>query len=75
MGFTKFPEDPLYGHGGIPFGFGHPDGDNKAFFEELLKTFGRLYNLSSTGIINPFNFAVNDRAYNPEKLGSVYSVY
>ncbi len=27
------------------------------------------------GIINPFNFSVNERAYNPTKTGVAYALY
>lgn len=72
MGFNQFPYNPIQGNGGIPFGNNDKHGDNQEFYEEMLKTFGRLYNLSSTGIINPFNFSLNDRAYDPTKKGSAY---
>lgn len=36
---------------------------------------GKLYNLHTSGLINPWNYSVIDRCYDPSRLGTAYSNY
>lgn len=38
----------------------------------MLKAFGKLHDMKGNITINPINWAVNDRCYDPTKRGSYY---
>ena len=41
----------------------------------MLKAFNRLHDMKGNISVNPFNFAINDRAYDPTKVGSYLCAY
>ena len=40
----------------------------------MLKCFNKLHDMKGNMSINPFNWSINERAYNPEARGSYYTV-
>lgn len=38
----------------------------------MLKVFNKHHDMKGDININPYNFSINDRCYNPEKKGSYY---
>ena len=48
------------------------DFNNSEFLINLYKVFGRLNDISVDSFIDPSNFAINERVYNPAATGALF---
>ena len=59
------------GTGTSPSTTADSDFNNSEFLINLYKVFGRLNDISIDAFIDPSNFAINERAYNPAATGAL----
>lgn len=64
IGVDYYPSQPIEGHAGNPT-LNSSSGVNSEFIINLFKAFGKLHDVLGDCLINPENFAVNERPYNP----------
>ena len=68
------PPQPIVGNAGNPQ-YLDTTGDNSAFLKQILMSNGFLFNTNvPQPKINPFNFALNGRIYNPANQNPLYEL-
>lgn len=68
LGGKYYPQKPILGHAGNIAQSSGETRTNKEFMLWVSKCFGTYYNCEKDININPLNFAVNDRFYDPADL-------
>lgn len=77
VGSEYFPPLPITGHAGNCGGYNSYTNDydysNSEFLISLYKSFGKFHDIQTNCIVNPVNFAVNKRVYDPTNLSALSS--
>lgn len=68
-----WPPQPFKGNGGNPAS-NNMDDDNSIFIENLYWANNYMFSKNSMPRINPYNFAVNDRPYDPTNRNTFYDL-
>lgn len=66
-----WPPQPYKGNGGNVFSNNYDD-DNSVFVENIYATYSYLFTKSVLPRINTYNFAINNRPYNPSNTNTFY---
>lgn len=79
VGVDYYPPQPFKGNGGNPYPtINDYESDNSVYIENIYWYNNYMFNLNDPlPRINPFNFAINDRPYNPTNRNTFYdaSIY
>jgi hypothetical protein len=67
-----YPSQPLAGNGGNPVQLDNT-GDNSIFLDQIYYSLGHKFsNVYAPPRINAYNFAINERCYNPYNVNTMY---